>query len=162
MVRAGSKSETGIFSDEPAVKMTAAVSRDAAPDAEDDAGDDARQRRRQHHLHDRLPLATRRACRLTSRYAAGTARIASSAVRMIVGRIMNASVRPPASTDQPMLQVDDEEDEAEQAEDDRGHARQAVGAEAHDAREPALARVLGEVDRGAEAERRGDGDADGR
>src|SRR5688500_1917870 len=39
--------------------------------------------------------------RPTSRYEAGTALIASSEVLMIVGRIMNASVRPPARIDHP-------------------------------------------------------------
>ncbi len=79
---------------------------------------------------------------------------------MIVGRIMNASVRPPARIDQPNPSVEHEEHEAEETEDDRRHAGQALGAEADDPRQPAFAGVLGEVDRGSHAERGGGGDAE--
>ena len=41
--------------------------------------------------------------KLTSRYECGTARMASSAVRKIVGRIIKAIVSPPDKTDQPKL-----------------------------------------------------------
>ena len=50
----------------------------------------------------------------------------------------------------------DEDRQAQQAVDDRRHARQVADVDLDEAREPRVARVLLEVDRGRQAEREGD------
>ena len=87
------------------------------------------------------------------------ARVSSASVRRgpedpagAEGRRRQA-VREEERVDRPADAVD-EEAQAEDAEHDRGHAGQVVHRDAHAAHEPALARVLAQVERGQHAERR--------
>ena len=80
---------------------------------------------------------------------------------MIVGSVISDSTRPPTSGADRGRPNDLEEDrEAEQAEDDRGHRGEVVDVDLDQVGEPVLRRELLEVDRGGDADREADQEAD--
>ena len=90
-----------------------------------------------------------------SRIEGGTARIASRAAMITVGKTSRARVREPAATTKPRSSGPaDDEGEPEDAVDDRWDRREVLDVELDQPVPPALAvRVLLQVDRGADTER---------
>ena len=103
------------------------------------------------------PASATHRCRSPPRGSCcGTARIASADVMITSGRIRTASVSPPVRTFVPLpspiaRQQRHEHGEAEQAVDDRRHARQVADVDVDEPRQAAGRRVFLEVDRGQDA-----------
>ena len=92
-----------------------------------------------------------------SRKPCGTARSDSSLAVMITGRTMNASVNQPASSEMFQPKPVNEEADAEEAEDDGGHAGEIDDGQPDGADDRPLAAVFAEVDGAEDAEDERDG-----
>ena len=90
---------------------------------------------------------------LTVRNSVGTARSASSAVLMITGSVMMASVSAAGQDRGAEPQEQHEQPQPEQTVDHRGDAGQVDDRQPDGAGQPVVARILGQVDRSCHADR---------
>ena len=92
--------------------------------------------------------------RAAARIDGGTAFSAARVAMMIVGSVISVSTRPPTSGGRARHAGEvDEDRQAEQTVDDRGHGGEVVDVDLDEVGQPVLRRELLEIDRGGDADR---------